>query len=87
MIAIYFPLELNFQGMVAGTVTQFGDPRSIDYVVDYVSATQRGQSPPEVTGLAPVREVWINGIRYARLYRLSPPRRVQTAGPPIEVGR
>ena len=27
LIAIYFPLELNFQGMVGGTVTQYGDAR------------------------------------------------------------
>src|SRR5205823_3146884 len=75
-IAVYFPLELNFQGMVAGTVTQFGDPRPINYVVDYVSAMQRDQTPPEVTGLVPVKEVWINGILYARVYHLVPPRRV-----------
>jgi 4-amino-4-deoxy-L-arabinose transferase-like glycosyltransferase len=82
MIAIYFPLELNFQGMVAGTVTQFGDPRPIDYVVDYVSAAQRGQTPPEVIGRVPVHEVWINGILYARVYHLTPPRRI-APGPAI----
>jgi hypothetical protein len=77
MIAVYFPLELNFQGMVAGTVTQFGDPRPINYVVDYVNAAQRGHTPPEVNGLVPQHEVWINGILYARVYRLEPPRRVR----------
>jgi hypothetical protein len=77
VIAVYFPLELNFQGMVAGTVTQFGDPRPINYVVDYVSAAQRGQTPPEVAGLVPVKEVWVNGILYARVYHLEPPRRVE----------
>jgi hypothetical protein len=76
LIAVYFPLELNFQGMVSGTVTQFGDPRPVNYVVDYVSAAQRGQTPPEVAALVPVHEVWINGVLYARVYRLDPPRRV-----------
>lgn len=76
IITVYFPLELNFQGMVAGTVTQFADPRPINYVVDYVSAAQRGQTPPEVAGLVPVKEVWINGILYARVFQLEPPRRV-----------
>jgi hypothetical protein len=77
LIAVYFPLELNFQGMVKGTVTQYGDPRPINYVVDYVNAVQRAQSPPEVAGLTPVKDVWINGILYARVYHLEPPRRVQ----------
>jgi 4-amino-4-deoxy-L-arabinose transferase-like glycosyltransferase len=77
LIAVYFPLELNFQGMVAGTVTQFGDPRPVDYVVDYVNAAQRGQTPAEVAGMVPVQEVWINGIQYARVYRFDPPRRIR----------
>ena len=77
MIAIYFPMELNFQGMVAGTVTQYGDARPINYVVDYVNAAQRGHTPPEVFGLVPVHEVWINGVQYARIFHLDPPRRVR----------
>lgn len=77
LISVYFPLELNFQGMVAGTVTQFGDMRPVNYVVDYVNAAQRDQTPSEVAGLVPVREVWINGILYARVFHLDPPRRVR----------
>ena len=77
LIAIYFPLELNFQGMVAGTVTQYGDARPIDYVVDYVNAAQRGHTPADVRGLAPAREVVINGVVYARVFHLDPPRRVR----------
>jgi hypothetical protein len=77
LIAVYFPLELNFQGMVAGTVTQYGDTRPIDYVVDYVNAIQRGHTPREVYGLVPAHEVWINGILYARIFHLDPPRRVR----------
>ena len=77
LIAVYFPLELNFQGMVAGTVTQYGDPRPVDYVVDYVNAAQRGHTPREVYGLVPAREFWINGVLYARVFHLDPPRRVR----------
>lgn len=77
LIAVYFPLELNFQGMVRGTVTQFGDQRPVTHVVDYVNAAQREHTPPEVAGLVPVHEVWINGIQYARVFRLDPPRRIR----------
>jgi len=48
----------------------------VDYVVDYVNAAQRDQTPPEVRGLAPVLVVRINGIIYARVFHLTPPRRV-----------
>jgi hypothetical protein len=77
LITVYFPLELNFQGMVAGTVTQFGDDRPVNYVVDYVNAAQREQTPSEVVGLQPAYEVWINGIEYARVFHLDPPRPVR----------
>jgi 4-amino-4-deoxy-L-arabinose transferase-like glycosyltransferase len=75
-IAVYFPLVLNFQGMVDGTVSQIGDPVPVDYVVDYVNAAQRDQTPHEVVGLAPSYVVRINGIIYARVFRLTPPRPV-----------
>jgi hypothetical protein len=42
-----------------------------------VNAAQRGQTPAEVAGMAPVQEVWINGIQYARVYRFEPPRRIR----------
>jgi 4-amino-4-deoxy-L-arabinose transferase-like glycosyltransferase len=72
-IAIYYPQVLNFQGLVRGTVQRYGDPRPADYVVDYVSAAQRGHTPAEVAGLAPRHTVRINGILYARVYQLTPP--------------
>lgn len=75
-IAVYFPLVINFQGMVTGTVYQIGDPVPVDYVVDYVNAAQRDQTPSEVVGLAPSFVVRINGIIYARVFRLTPPRPV-----------
>jgi len=80
LIAVYFPLELNFQGMVAGTVTQFGDPRPVNYVVDYVNAAQRGQTPSEVAGMVPVQHVWINGVLYVRVFHFDPPRRIGRPG-------
>lgn len=77
VIGVYFPLELNFQGMVIGRVVQLGDPLPVNYVVDYVNASQRGQTPPEVAGMVPVKEVWINGIQYARVYRFETARRIR----------
>jgi hypothetical protein len=75
-IAVYFPLVRNFQGMVDGTVSEIGDPVPVDYVVDYVNAAQRDQTPPEVMGLSPSFVVRINGVIYARVFRLTPARPV-----------
>jgi 4-amino-4-deoxy-L-arabinose transferase-like glycosyltransferase len=75
-IAVYFPLVLNFQGMVDGTVSQIGDPVPVDYVVDYVNAAQRDQTPHEVAAQAPVFVVRINGIIYARVFHMTPARPV-----------
>jgi 4-amino-4-deoxy-L-arabinose transferase-like glycosyltransferase len=85
-IAIYYPLVLNFQGMVTGTLHRFGDRVLTDYVVDYVNASQRGQLPQEVYGKTPEYTVEMNGIVYARVFRLDPPRVLSTAGqsPPAE---
>jgi hypothetical protein len=77
VIGVYFPLELNFQGMVHGRVVRFGDPLPVTYVVDYVNAAQRSQTPPEVANLVPVKDVWINGIQYARIYHVQPARRIR----------
>ena len=63
--------------MVAGTVTQYGDARPVNYVVDYVNAAQRSHTPREVYGQVPVHEVWINGVLYARVFHFEPPRRVR----------
>jgi hypothetical protein len=75
-ISVYFPLVLNFQGMVQGTVFQIGDPEPVDFVVDYVNAAQRDQTPREVEGIAPSLVVRINGVVYARVFRLTPARPV-----------
>jgi hypothetical protein len=75
-IAVYFPLVLNFQGMVQGTVFEIGDAAPVDYVVDYVNAAQRDQTPREVDGITPSLVVRINGVIYARVFRLTPPRPV-----------
>ena len=79
-IAIYYPLVLNFQGMVAGTLHRFGDPIPTDYVVDYVNASQRGQLPREVYGRTPDFVVEMNGIVYAQVFKLDPPRILSTTG-------
>lgn len=81
-IAIYYPQVLNFQGMVTGTLHRFQDRVLTDYVVDYVNASQRGQLPPDVYGKTPDFTVEVNGIVYARVFRLDPPRLLSTAGPP-----
>ncbi len=83
-IAIYYPQVLNFQALVRGTVLRYGDPRPADWIVDYVSAAQRGHTPSEVAGRAPRRVVRINGIDYARVYQLSPSRPVGVRFAPIE---
>ena len=79
-IAIYYPLVLNFQGMVAGTLHRLGDAIPADYVVDYVNASQRGQLPREVYGRTPDFVVEMNGIVYAQVFKLDPPRIVSTTG-------
>jgi 4-amino-4-deoxy-L-arabinose transferase-like glycosyltransferase len=73
-IAVYFPMERNLQGMVSGTVQRFGDREPADYVVDYLSASQRRQTPVEVAGTQPEFVATINGVEYARVYRIQPPR-------------
>jgi hypothetical protein len=73
-IAIYFPLVLNFAGMVEGSVSQIGATRPVDYVVDYVNATQRGQTPGVVASQTPDLVVRINGVVYARVFKVSPAR-------------
>ena len=81
-IAIYYPLVLNFQGMVDGTLHRFTDRVPTDYVVDYVNASQRGQLPIEVRGKTPDHVVELNGIVYAQVFRLDPPRILTPTGQP-----
>ena len=83
-IAIYYPQVLNFQGLVRGSVQRYGDPWRADYVVDYVSAAQRGQTPSEVVGLEPRHTVQIGGIEYARVYQLAPPRPIRATAPVVD---
>ncbi|MCC6175352.1 MAG: glycosyltransferase family 39 protein [Chloroflexi bacterium] len=82
-ISIYYPLEINFQGMVRGHVGQFGDGSRANYVVDYVNGYQRGQIPIEVRAQQPDFTVAINGIVYARVFRIEPPRAIQPLAPVV----
>ncbi|MFN8525048.1 MAG: glycosyltransferase family 39 protein [Chloroflexota bacterium] len=75
-IAVYYPLTINFQGMVRGTVQSFGAPQPADYVVDYINAAQRRQTPREVSGLTADFTATIHGVTFARVYRLSTPRAI-----------
>lgn len=72
-IAVYFPLTVNFQAQVRGTVVGYGPNVRPTYVVDYVNAHQRGQFPAEIIGRDPDLVTRINGIEYARVFRLLPP--------------
>ena len=75
-VAIYYPLTQSLQAMVLDTVQPYGSSHPADYVVDYVNASQRRHTPAEVAGLAPELTVQMNGIEYARVYRLTPQRPV-----------
>jgi hypothetical protein len=73
-IGVYFPLTVNFQAMVRGSVVSYGDKRPVDYVVDYISAAQRRQTPRIVRDREPDFVATIGGVEYARVYRLDPPQ-------------
>jgi hypothetical protein len=81
--AIWYPLFVNFQAEAPGRVVnlRFGGPGQVDprdrrlldesqYFVDYISARQRGLVPSELLGRTPSFVVTINGLEYARVYRL-----------------
>jgi 4-amino-4-deoxy-L-arabinose transferase-like glycosyltransferase len=69
-VGVYYPLTVNFQALLNGTAVSFGPNVTPTYMVDYVNARQRQQIPPQVLGRTPNYSVWINGIEYARVYRL-----------------
>jgi 4-amino-4-deoxy-L-arabinose transferase-like glycosyltransferase len=68
-VAVYFPLTVNFQALVTGTVVSYGSNVTPTYVVDYINARQRNQIPAQVVGKVPEYVIRINGIDYARVYR------------------
>ena len=81
VIAIWYPLYVNFQAHVPGQVVNitFSDPGRVssraryagaDYYVDYLHARQRRLTPRELAGQPPEFVVTINGAEYARVYRL-----------------
>jgi 4-amino-4-deoxy-L-arabinose transferase-like glycosyltransferase len=68
-VAVYFPLTVNFQAQIRGTVVSYAANVTPTYVVDYINARQRNQVPARVIGEQPEYVVRINGIDYARVYR------------------
>jgi 4-amino-4-deoxy-L-arabinose transferase-like glycosyltransferase len=68
-VAVYFPLTVNFQALLRGTVVSYGSNVTPTYVVDYINARQRNQVPVQLAGKVPEHVVTINGIEYARVYR------------------
>lgn len=68
-VAVYYPLTVNFQAVLRGTAVNQGREDTSTFVVDYVNARQRRQTPRQVIGVVPDYVVRINGIDYARIYR------------------
>ncbi|MFN0074288.1 MAG: ArnT family glycosyltransferase [Chloroflexota bacterium] len=68
-VGVYYPLTVNFQALLLGTAVSLSPSSTATYVVDYVNARQRGQSPQLVHTRVPDHIVRINGIEYARIYR------------------
>jgi hypothetical protein len=81
--AIWYPLYVNFQAHAPGRVVNisFGIKREVlnqrllnqaDFYVDYIHARQRGFTPRILRDRLPDFVASINGIEYARVYRLKP---------------
>lgn len=70
-VAVYFPLTVNFQALLRGTAISYTSNARPTYVVDYINARQRGQVPVTIRGRDPAHVVIINGIEYARVYRVA----------------
>jgi hypothetical protein len=68
-VAVFYPLTVNFQALLRGTAVNQGGDNPTTFVVDYVNARQRRQTPRQVIGREPDHIVRINGIDYARIYR------------------
>ena len=68
-IGVFYPLTVNFQALLRGTAINLGGSTRPTYVVDYVNARQRAQTPSYVRDRMPDFVVRINGIDYARVYR------------------
>lgn len=83
VVAIWYPLYVNFQAHSPGRVVNiaFSRPGQVanqqlldqaDFYVDYLHARQRGLTPDFLAGRQPDLVVTINGFEYARVYRLKP---------------
>lgn len=81
--AIWYPLWVNFQAEAPGRVVNiaFSGPGQVstralyeqaDFYVDYIHARQRGLTPRALVGRQPDLVVRLQGVDYARVYRLRP---------------
>jgi hypothetical protein len=81
VIAVWYPLYVNFQAHAPGRVVNitFSRPGQVgnqqlfdqaDYYVDYIHARQRRFTPRFLLDRSPDFSVVINGAEYARVYRL-----------------
>lgn len=68
--AIWFPLWVNFQAHSRGPVVTERQIAQADYFVDYIHARQRQHTPRQLQTRSPDAVVRINGVDYARIYRL-----------------
>jgi hypothetical protein len=68
--AIWAPLRVNFGAHAPGPVVSQAQIGEADFYVDYVHARQRHLTPRQVVDREPDAVVTVNGIDYARVYRL-----------------
>lgn len=73
-VAVFYPDALGAQ--FAGEAVPLEAYDVADFVVLYVASDQRGLTPPPLAAVLadqpPELEVYLNGIRYAHVYRLAP---------------
>jgi hypothetical protein len=68
--SIWAPLRVNFGAHAPGPVVSQQQIGEADFYVDYVHARQRLLTPRQLVNRQPDAVVTINGVDYARIYRL-----------------
>ena len=68
--SIWAPLRVNFGAHAPGPVVSQLQIGEADFYVDYVHARQRHLTPRQLLNREPDAVVTINGVDYARIYRL-----------------
>ena len=70
-VAIFFEFCVPLNPLLQGTALRDDEPRGATYYVEYVNARQR-QRPIRLPLVEPpLQTVWLNGIEYARIYRVA----------------